>query len=104
MDKIIVKELVCSICGKVFSVQFGEKEFEEISKGRSNGKPKDKEDAFRREALISGMCYDCQSRVFNTPKPGEDWGEQLCECEVCGCPIYKKDNGVCPTCGESVSE
>ena len=51
---------------------------------------------------VRGTCYDCISKIFNKPKPGEDWGEMLGECECCGCPVYAKDKGVCPQCGETL--
>lgn len=55
---------------------------------------------FERETLLSNMCFDCQSKLFNKPKPGEDWGSIMGECESCGAPLYSKDydSGVCPTC------
>lgn len=61
-----------------------------------------KETAFAREFLITGACFDCISRIFNKPKPGEDWGEIICECECCGAPIYEKDDMKCPSCGTSM--
>lgn len=56
--------------------------------------------SFTRECLLTGMCFDCQSKLFNTPKPGEDWGEIIDSCELCGAPLYSKDfdSGVCPCC------
>ena len=59
--------------------------------------------SFEREALISGYCFDCTSKIFNTPKPGEDWGKVLGECPVCGCTAYERNvDGnfyKCPSCG-----
>lgn len=58
--------------------------------------------AFDREVLISGLCYDCQSEIFHKPKPGEDWGKILGECDCCGSTLYEndvKDNVVrCASC------
>ena len=59
---------------------------------------------FEREALISELCYDCQSKIYNMPKPGEDWGKQIGNCECCDCAIWEKDinkegASFCPNCG-----
>lgn len=59
-------------------------------------------DAFYRETLITGMCYDCQSKLFNRPKPGEDWGTPE-ECPVCGSSVYEKDGWVCPSCNTNIT-
>ena len=63
--------------------------------------------AFERETMISGMCFECQSKTYNMPIPGvDDWGKCLGECDVCGCELWEKhdtnDDGevVCPKCGE----
>lgn len=59
--------------------------------------------SFEREALISGYCFDCSSKIFNAPKPGEDWGKVLGECPICGCNAYERniegDFYKCPSCG-----
>lgn len=97
--KISVK---CKYCGKFESIDVDEKQYENWKSGMKIQDAMPDKGLFVREALISSTCFDCISKIFNTPKPGEDWGEQLTECGVCGCPIYKKDNLVCPQCGETV--
>ena len=64
-----------------------------------------------REALknhfqpaLHELCYDCQSKIYNMPKPGEDWGKQIGTCECCDCAIWEKDinkegASFCPNCG-----
>lgn len=66
-------------------------------------------DAWDRESLISGMCRDCQEKIFHRPAPGHEfaWGRQVAECGCCGTPLWEKDIGsdghiVCPTCGVKV--
>lgn len=56
---------------------------------------------------IRNRQFDYQSKTTNMPKPGEDWGEQVCDCTNCGCPIWHKDSTrigiyLCPNCGHSV--
>lgn len=60
--------------------------------------------AFEREFLISKLCFDCQSKIFHRPKPGESWGAVVGECEVCGCTIYENDNNKCPQCNYVLGE
>lgn len=61
-------------------------------------------DAFDREIIINGTCYDCQEKMYNRPAPGheEKFGEYICDCDVCGAPLWEKDRkeaGItCPTC------
>lgn len=63
-------------------------------------------DAFKREAIISGMCYKCQEKTFNKPAPGNEaaFGSYIKECECCGASLWDKDrneegNLICPSCG-----
>ena len=58
----------------------------------------------KRTALVKRLCLNCASKIFNYPKPGEDWGEQVADCPSCHCSIWSRDvtgDGVyrCPNCG-----
>lgn len=99
--KMIVK---CVTCGANQSIEVDEAWYEKFKSGMSVQDALPKSNLFTRECLISGMCFDCQSRVFHRPKPGESWGEILGECECCGSSVYERDNGVCPQCGTGLSE
>lgn len=90
----------CFSCGKSVEIEMTEKEYNAYcAKIDTVQRIFPKKDLFYREALISHMCYDCISNVFNRPKPGEDWGEVVAECECCGSALYAKDAAVCPKCG-----
>ncbi len=95
----------CRICNAVTTVQLTEEDYDIYKKCGSKALPKLKLNKFEKEFLITGMCFDCQSRLFNTLKPDEDWGDVIKECYVCGTSLYKKDcvgsELVCPACGES---
>lgn len=61
---------------------------------------------FDREVIISGMCYDCQEKTFNTPTEEHRaaWGENIGDCLCCGAPLWSirnksGDNYICPCCG-----
>ena len=60
---------------------------------------------YQLNKLKSRHVYlDCQSKTFNKPKPGEDWGKQIGTCECCDCAIWEKDLNKegpsrCPQCG-----
>lgn len=96
---------VCSSCGKKHTYQFectdGKKEL--IERGDISIKEITERGTFQREVFISGMCYDCQEKVFHRPAPGheEAWGNPVAECTECGCPLYQKDvdEKKCPQCG-----
>lgn len=53
---------------------------------------------FYWKLLDTGMCYDCQSSVYNLPKPGEDWGKPMCKCKICGTTLFERNEGLCPVC------
>lgn len=93
---------ICPHCGKSEEHEVDEQQWLDWQGGMRIQDAMPDKDAFLREWFISGACYDCISKIFNKPKPGEDWGEMLGECECCGCPVYAKDNGVCPQCGETL--
>lgn len=96
-------EKVCPHCGTIEQHEVDESQYNAWLSGMRIQDAMPNTDAFIREFLITGACYDCISKTFNQPKPGEDWGEMLGECGCCGCPVYAKDNGVCPQCGEDLA-
>lgn len=94
----------CSSCGKDFEadLEVSEADNESIESGSMTLKDAMKPGTFQKELFISGMCYDCQEKVFNRPAPGheKEWGSLIGECEECGSPLYERDvkNGRCPSC------
>jgi len=93
----------CFACGKVSEVKIVKDKVKDYKEGLLNIQnifPE--EHVMVREFLISGMCFDCQSKMFNIPKPDEDWGKMLGNCPNCGCQIWRKnkiDNDYrCPSC------
>lgn len=93
--------IACRMCGNTETVDVPEDAYEKWKSG--NGRIQDlmpKVHMMYREALIQSACCDCLSKLFNSPKPGEDWGEPVGECNVCGCTIYAKDGNICPSCNE----
>lgn len=94
----------CS-CGKVTTVDVNKDGYGKYMSGTSIQDAFPELNAFERECVMTGMCFDCQSRLFNKPKPGEDWGPVIGECECCSSPLYSKDckegnHYVCPSCGD----
>ena len=63
-----------------------------------------------RECLISGMCLDCQEKMFNTPAPGHEelFGKHLGNCSCCDRAVYEKDikdnTFICTACGSDEYE
>ena len=90
--------LKCRSCGKRESHTYFEDELQKWRSGVAIQEAMPECSDFKREFLLSDMCYECQSKTFNVPKPGESWGEPLFECDVCGTSIYAKDENVCPCC------
>ncbi len=93
----------CPSCKKRESHTFTVQEWENYSHGMLIQEAMPKRTAFEREFLISNMCFECQSKIFNRPMPGDDWGKSR-ECPVCGCNVWDKDNGVCPSCHSKLDE
>lgn len=81
---------MCPCCGKKFDVQITEQEEQSLNNGGAVPNVLDGYDIFVREAFISGFCPDCISKTFNTPKPGESWGEMM-TCPNCESENYDKD-------------
>lgn len=98
-DKVTL-EVTCPMCGGTQVVEMTEVQYDAVESGALCVQDAlHDHNAFDRETLISGMCHDCQSKMFNRPKPGEDWGPILGECDCCGARIYEKDKGKCSQCG-----
>lgn len=88
----------CPGCGETVTKVVS---YEKIKKWRNGALIQEvypNKDSFFREWLISGMCYECQSKMFNRPAPGMNWGKRIGECEVCGTSLWEKDKGICPCC------
>lgn len=86
-------EKTCPFCGSVTKVSFEDGQF---AKYQMSGKVQylnNKNGAFDREVVISGLCYNCQEQTFNRPAPGNEdkWGKHLGDCGICGSPIWEKD-------------
>lgn len=94
----------CS-CGGITELDLNKDGFENWKRGALIQRALPELNNFEREALLSGMCFDCQSKLFNRPKPGESWGKHLGECNCCGADIWEKDRFSdtavkCKICGE----
>lgn len=95
----------CPLCGTITEVEIADKDY---AMYREHGVRAliGKYNKFQREFLISKMCYNCQENVFNQPLPEHEaeWGEQVCDCDVCGTPLWsiknedKDGNLKCPSC------
>lgn len=87
--KIVTKE--CVKCGKSTKVELSDARYRMYTSGaliQSLGL-----DRFTSETLISGMCFDCQEKVFNRPAPGREgsFGKEVGCCPVCDCDLWEKD-------------
>ena len=100
---------VCPFCGKESGYEITDKQYNKIQK-KYYGERKNIMDvvpefnSFQREMLITGMCFNCQSKLYNTPIPGDNsWGDLIGDCECCGAPIWSVKNAKnggygCPSC------
>lgn len=101
----------CPNCGKIWDHAITEKEYDRIYPKPGSGKEPEKVqvvlsgyNAFERELYISGMCFDCQEKIFHRPQPNnvDKWGKRLGSCCCCGRPVYEIDvvNGeyLCDEC------
>lgn len=103
MKEIIVKK--CPHCGAVTRLEAESKQLSDYSAGMSVQEAFPDLNAFDRELIITGMCHDCSSKIFNCPKPGDDsWGKCIGDCPCCGSSIWsiknKLENGEykCSSC------
>lgn len=92
----------CCTCGESQEIEVDSVGYEKWMKGTLIQLALPKTDKFTRDALVTRMCFDCLSKTFNMPKPGEDWGESIGTCECCDATLWKKDveDGIatCPCC------
>ena len=95
---------MCPSCRNQYEIEVDDASIRALENGAMVHNALGKYDLFTRECFISGLCFDCQSKVFNRPKPGESWGEQH-ECPNCECSVWDKNfredkgNYRCPSCG-----
>lgn len=97
----------CVFCGKEQSLFVNDDAYDRYESGEEIQRAFPDLDSFAREFIISGMCYECQEKIFNKPQPcnKEAWGSVLGECACCGSPLYSKKNLTddgkykCPSCG-----
>lgn len=100
---------VCPSCGKASEYEVTANQYNRIQKkyyeeGEKIQNVVPELNSFQREMLVSGMCFDCQSKLYNMPVPGDtSWGNLIGECECCGTPIWSKKNArdggyECPSC------
>lgn len=103
-------ECTCPTCTKSFTISIPESEYNAWTGGARLQDAAKSLDDFEREALMTGMCFDCQERVFNRPTKmhAKEWGPRMGECCVCGAPVYSIRNKVkdkanrwqCGSCNE----
>lgn len=96
---------ICPFCGKETTIELNTMESILLDSGALVQQAMLARNAFEREVIVSGMCFECQSKTYNAPIPGvDDWGEELGECEVCVCYLWEKHDIneageiVCPKC------
>lgn len=99
-------ELNCIKCGKNFMIEnVDEDGYLAWESGMKIQEALPKMHMLYRECLISQMCPECISHIFNTPIPGkDDWGDVVTECGICGARLYQKDIDAdkCPCCHAEV--
>lgn len=101
-------EKKCVICGATTEMEIEDEKLARIDSGEKIADVLPESNLFEREFLISGMCYKCQEKTFNTPMPGNEevFGEELGSCIICDTVIYEKQNAYgedkykCPCCGQ----
>lgn len=103
-------EFQCPSCGEVetLSIEVTDHLADLIDSGEMELKEATKPGTFEREVFISGLCFNCQEKVFNRPAPEheDEWGDLIGECGNCGCSLYRKDMdaGECPSCREKLED
>ena len=105
MSEQAIYETSCPFCEKMSRLSYRPESLIAYRNGMNIIEAFPEMNKFERELLISGICFDCQEKTFNTPAPGHEaeWGEMITECGCCGSPIWEKDikEGepiVCPCC------
>lgn len=97
----------CPNCGKINDINLDDISYTMYQCGVNIQDAFPDMNPFDREMLITGMCYDCQEKIFNRPAPGHEalWGNYVGECNCCGSPLYSVKHAIsgnrlkCPTCG-----
>lgn len=104
--RTVTLHVSCPFCSKVSDLEVQEDNLYDYQNGAGILEAFPRMNQFERELIISGICFNCQEKTFNTPAPGHEaeWGEMITECGCCGAPIWEKDipEGspiICPCCG-----
>lgn len=96
------------MCGKTSTIEVNEIKYNAWQAGLKIQDVFPELHPFERELLISGMCFDCQEKMYNRPAPGHEemWGRKLGQCTCCDRPVFEKkdipnEEGLycCPQCG-----
>lgn len=91
-------EHTCPICGKHYSVTVEAKDWKAYQQGVSVQKVFSYLPAIERDIAVGRFCTDCGYELYHIPKPDEDWGSKIGECQNCGAQLYEadiKEQGVC---------
>lgn len=106
MKEIIARK--CPMCGTMTKLEVESSQLEAYDNGALIQDAFPDSDAFTRECIKTGFCFDCISKTFNCPKPGDtSWGECIGDCPYCGSPIWSIKNKQtgdlykCGNCGVS---
>lgn len=101
-------EKTCFSCGQVTTIECNESEYLKWKNDTNIQHAMPSLSVMERETLISGLCFDCQEKLFNMPKPGNEakFGARLGECDCCGMVVWEKDINpdgtfICKSCGET---
>lgn len=80
----------CPFCGKTSEIEVDEVAYENYVRTSNLLQCFGNRNAFDRELIKTGICFDCQEKTFGVPAPGHEseWGEVLGECDCCGASIY----------------
>jgi len=78
MNRNLELTIVCPFCGKLFSVAVREEDYTRYQNGALVQNAFPYLTATEREALVSGMCPDCQGVYFGEEYEEDDWeGEDI---------------------------
>lgn len=101
----------CPVCGQVGFMDVDAEGYTLLTQGVEVQDAFPTYSASEKQFIATGLCYNCQEKVFNVPAPGHEkqFGKLIGNCPWCKHYIWAKDAiredvFVCPSCGTIVND
>lgn len=92
MSEITLKHR-CGLCGQSYEIKANKIAYSMWKGGASIQNAFPDRNSMERDAIAGRCCFQCFSKMYNMPLPGEEesYGKRIGECSCCGMAVWEKD-------------